>query len=162
MKEKLEILKQKNKEIKRLKGEMHQISKDMFLETSKEIFNKYPKLESFCWSQFTPYFNDGSPCVFEANIDYIAINGEVADESDWICENNVISWGNWNSINKNYDDRVEEPNPNYDKDLALATAAVRDFLSYFDNDFYLSQFGDHSEITLKRCGEIVVEEIEHD
>jgi hypothetical protein len=128
----------------------------------KKIFEKYPKLESFSWSQYTPYFNDGSETYFITNTEYIKINEEDVDDSDWISENNVISWGIWDRVNKTYDGRVEEPNPNYDKDLAEATSEVKEFLDHFDNDFYLSQFGDHSEITIKRSGEIVVDEYEHD
>jgi hypothetical protein len=160
--ERLEILKQKTEEIKKLKKDFQQTAKNIFFEMSKDIFNDHPKLESFGWSQYTPYFNDGDTCIFRANTEYIKINEEDVDDSDWISENNVISWGIWDRVNKTYDGRVEEPNPNYDKDLAEATSEVKEFLDHFDNDFYLSQFGDHSEITIKRSGEIVVDEYEHD
>lgn len=33
-------------------------------EAFKEVFAAHPKLESVSWTQYTPYFNDGSPCEF--------------------------------------------------------------------------------------------------
>lgn len=34
------------------------------------LFAKWPKLENFSWTQYTPYFNDGEPCEFSINSDY--------------------------------------------------------------------------------------------
>ncbi len=35
------------------------------------IFDANPTLEAVRWTQYTPYFNDGEPCVFGVNEPYI-------------------------------------------------------------------------------------------
>lgn len=159
--EKLEELRQKNAEISKMKSEAYEISKGIFEQGCKEIFEKYESLESFSWNQYTPYFNDGDTCVFSANTDYINVNGEYAQDSEWYSETNVTSWGTYNREAKKYEGRVEVPNPSYDAELASATNEIQDFLNNFDNEFYIGRFGDHSEITVSREG-IEVEECEHD
>ncbi len=52
-----EILDAYNKEVQE-NGE--KILKEAF----KEIFDKHPEVESLRWQQWTPGFNDGSPCRF--------------------------------------------------------------------------------------------------
>jgi len=37
----------------------------LFTDTTKEIFEVYPELKEFNWTQYTPYFNDGDICTFE-------------------------------------------------------------------------------------------------
>lgn len=43
-----------------------------------ELFEKYPKLNSISWVQYTPYFNDGDKCIFGIWFD---VNGY--DDSGW-------------------------------------------------------------------------------
>lgn len=31
------------------------------------LFEKHPELESFSWTQYAPYFNDGDACMFSSN-----------------------------------------------------------------------------------------------
>ena len=159
--EKIKSLKEKNSEISRLKNEAYSISREVFEGWCKDVFDKNPRLESFSWNQYTPYFNDGDTCVFSANTDYLKINGEYADDSDWISENTVTSWGTYNRETKKYEGRVEVPNESYDAELDKVTQEIKDFLCLFDDDFYIRKFGDHSEITVTKEG-IEVEEYEHD
>jgi len=158
---KLEILKLKNKEIRKLKEEVYEISKTAFEEGCHAIFAKYEALGSFSWNQYTPYFNDGETCVFSANTDYIKVNGEYAEDSDWISEKTITSYGTYNRDTKKYEGRVEVVNESYDKELAAATREIQEFLNLFDNDFYMDRFGDHTEITVGREG-IEVEDYEHE
>lgn len=48
-----------------------------FKEMAKEIFDKYPNMESFSWQEYTDYFNDGDTCHFHVHADAesITING---------------------------------------------------------------------------------------
>ncbi len=158
---KLQELKQKQKELSNIRKEILQKSNEVFDEFSKEIFKKHSKLESFGWSQYTPYFNDGDTCVFSVNIDYLYINGEAADESKWISKNNIVKYGSWDRESKQYVGREEEPNPNYDDELVACHNEIVDFLNSFDNDFYLSRFGDHVDITVTSSG-VDIDECEHD
>ena len=65
--ERLNSLSEARTKINELKNELVQQSYDIFTDLQKEIFTKYPELESFGWSQYTPYFNDGDTCIFSAN-----------------------------------------------------------------------------------------------
>ncbi len=158
---KLQELKQKQKELKEIKNQILEKSNEVFDEFCKDIFTKSPRLSSFGWSQYTPYFNDGDTCVFSVNIDYLYINGQSVDDSEWINKKNITKYGEWNREKKEYIGREEEDNPNYDQELVDIYEEISSFLSNFDNDFYMSKFGDHVEITITSTG-IDVFECEHD
>lgn len=159
--EKLKVLKEKNREITRLKEEAYEISKGIFEEWCRDFFERNEAVGSFSWNQYTPYFNDGDSCVFSANTDYIKVNGEYAEDSDWISEKKITSYGTYNRETKKYEGRVEVANESYDPELAKATREIQDFLQNFDNEFYMSRFGDHTEIVVSRDG-IEVEDYEHE
>jgi len=159
--DKFAVLREKQEEIKKLKKEMLEASNKIFTDLTKTIFEDHPKVKSFSWNQFTPYFNDGETCEFSANVDYIQINGEPVDESDWINETKITNYGTWNREKREYEGRTEVPNLDYDPELAAASDEIREFLSNFDNDFFMSQFGDHAEVTITSEG-VSVDEYEHD
>jgi hypothetical protein len=159
--DKFAVLREKQEEIKKLKKEMLEASNKIFTDLTKTIFEDHPKVKSFGWNQFTPYFNDGDSCTFSVNTDYIYINGESIDESDWINETKITNYGTWNREKREYEGRTELPNLDYDKDLVSASDEIREFLSNFDEDFFMSQFGDHAEITITAEG-VSVDEYEHD
>jgi hypothetical protein len=159
--DKFAVLREKQEEIRKMKQEVLEASNKIFTDLTKTIFEEHPKLESFGWSQYTPYFNDGETCTFSANTDYIYINGQPADEADWINETKITNYGTWNREKRQYEGRTEVPNLDYDPDLAKITDEVKEFLSNFDEDFFLSQFGDHAEVTITAEG-VSVDEYEHD
>ena len=159
--QKLEKLKERQSQISDIKKQVLDLSSGIFEDFYKYIFEKYPTLESFGWSQYTPYFNDGDTCIFSVNTDYISVNDECVDEAKWSSEVNVLNWGNWNRELKVYEGRVEEPNPNYDPVLTAASNEITNFLGNFDNDFYLSKFGDHAEITVTKSG-VDISDYDHD
>lgn len=159
--QKLKELKERQSQISDIKKEVLDLSSGIFEDFYKYIFEKYPTLESFGWSQYTPYFNDGDTCIFSVNTDYISVNDEYVDEAKWSSEVNVINWGTWNRDLKVYEGRVDEPNPNYDPVLTAASNEITNFLGNFDNDFYLSKFGDHAEITVTENG-VNISDYDHD
>jgi hypothetical protein len=159
--QKLKELKEKQSKISDIKKEVVDLSSSIFEDFYKYIFEKYPKLESFGWSQYTPYFNDGDTCIFSVNTDYISINDEYVDDADWSSKVNIISWGTWNRELRVYEGKVEEPNPKYDNELSSASSEISNFLGGFDNDFYLTKFGDHAEITVTKNG-VDISDYEHD
>jgi hypothetical protein len=144
-----------------LKEEMLEASNKIFTDLTKTIFEENPKVKSFGWNQYTPYFLDGDTCTFSVNTDYIYINGESVDESDWISETKITNWGTWNREKKQYEGRTEVINLDYDPELSKSSDEIREFLRNFDEDFFLSQFGDHAEITITAEG-VSVDEYEHD
>ena len=154
-------IKEKQAEIKKLQNELQKRTADIFLSSFKVLFEENPKLKSFGWTQYTPYFNDGDTCTFSANTDYLYINGEHEDDADWSQEKKVISWGTYNRDKRVYEGRIEQDNPNYIPELANASAKVKKFLSVFDDEFYKRQFGDHVKITISENG-ITTDDYEHD
>ena len=159
--DKFAVLREKQEEIKKLKKEMLEASNKIFTDLTKTIFEDHPKVKSFGWNQYTPYFNDGETCEFSANVDYIQMNGEAVDESEWISETKITNYGTWNREKREYEGRTEVPNLDYDPELVAASDEIREFLRNFDNDFFLSQFGDHAEVTITAEG-VSVDEYEHD
>lgn len=159
--DKFAFLKEKQEQIKKLKKEMLEASNKVFTEMTGILFKDHPKLKSFSWVQYTPYFNDGDTCTFSAGTNYISINGENVDDAEWLSPVKVKSWGTWNREAKVYEGREEVPNLDYDKELADAVEEIREFLSHFDDDFFLSQFGDHAMITITENG-VSIDEYEHD
>lgn len=77
---------QKLQDIKSQMQELRQQAKNVgqkfFTESSQEIFNRFPTLESFGWHQYTPYFCDGEACYFSVNSDQIYINLIGQDERE--------------------------------------------------------------------------------
>jgi len=122
-------------------------SKIVFAQESKQLFERHPKLESFSWNQYTPYFNDGDTCEFSANTDYPKINGN-EDCSLWGTE--FFTW------------RPEKPaNPDYNPEMAVIYKDVRAFLKQFDDDMLEELFGDHKTITVTK-DKVEVESYDHD
>lgn len=159
--QKLKELREKESLISKLKSEIVDSSSELFDEFRENIFSKYPKLNSFGWTQYTPYFNDGDACLFYANTDYLMMNDEYAEESEWFSKIKIITWGQWNQNLKSYEGRVEEPNPYFDEDLLNAYDDIASFLGNFGNDFYLTKFGDHAVITVTKSS-VDISDYDHD
>lgn len=51
-------------EQQQLKSRFEIEARELFKILTKEFFDKNPGITAVVWCQYTPYFNDGSPCVF--------------------------------------------------------------------------------------------------
>jgi len=121
-----------------------------------------PLVTEFGWRQFTPYFNDGDPCVFGAGSVWVRTcdDGEDADRDALDVEYHAtLSPRRWNAKAVRYEDieRAPEKAALYVHCEALADAVES---GAFD-EVLLEAFGDHADITVKRDG-ITVEFYEHD
>lgn len=117
---------------KQLVEELRKEFPQMFVE----LFNKSKCIESVSWTQYTPYFNDGEECVFSANTDWLDLNGE-----DYYSRDEIEGW-----------DKTEE----------AIIQEIKNVLGSIPEDFFRELFGDHAQITLKKNGDIIVTEYEHD
>lgn len=115
-------------------------------------------IAAFGWRQYTPYFNDGEPCVFGASSLWAAPKGRDRSEDEDEYESKFhLEWGEiWGGY------RSEEPisaelQASRELLIPLSTAIER---GEFDN-VLLEAFGDHAEITVRRDG-ITVETYSHD
>ncbi len=151
------------------KAEAAKIAQDAFKDGAAELFAAHPKLDSFGWQQYTPYFNDGDECVFSARTDYPNINGEDSDDLDALRETiyrptgRKITVPSWRPGQTEERDEYENvPNASFDPELKAASDAVTEYLGGFDGDDFKEMFGDHMEITVSRDGSLVAEEYSHD
>lgn len=124
---------------------------------------------SFGWSQYTPYFMDGDPCIFSANELWVKTAEDATPSEDEEDEDNEgldsYSVDNHPTLGeREYDYRTQEygayvgsNEARYDNCHALDGAIQS---GHFDN-VLLEAFGDHAEITVKRTG-ILVSMVSHD
>ncbi len=174
-------------EIKANKDEMDVLRKQLsekvhanFHKMAKKLFNEYPELTSFGWTQYTPYFNDGEACQFNSHHTDPFING-----FDSYSSSHGDVWGYFDNgqdgdepINiygedykyynrkRIYGDlpgggRGEIDNPNYNPRFGEIDEAVKSFLNVFDESDYEDLFGDHVSVIVT-ADWIETQEIEHD
>ncbi len=127
-----------------------------------------PEIDEFGWRQFTPYFNDGEPCVFTASDFWVrTVHDPNADRDDLLVADyyNYVHptlgrAGRHYSMSSAFADRNRPyegtDEPRYRRARALADAmSSREF-----NDVLMDAFGDHAIVTVRRTG-IVVDFYEH-
>lgn len=139
-------------------------------------------IDSFGWTQYTPYFNDGEPCTFSVGEPWFRTTADAKpaqdpdsddydpDEDEDEDDSYSVGYGNHPTLGKrDYDyvgsrgrERVyrgyEGPDEaRHDRCLALHTAI--DSGAY--DDVLLEAFGDHARITIRK-DKIVVDEYSHD
>lgn len=135
--------------------------KEKFQEVSKSFFDGEERLESFGWTQYTDYFNDGDECNFSARIDRecLLINGTYmysSDvEKDGLClANKAIRTFGWG--------KTERDNPQYEEKVEKMVEDIAEFLSGIGDDLLESAFGDHCKVTVYRDKIELEQYTEHD
>lgn len=126
----------------------------VFAEEAKKLFEANPKLASFSWTQYTPYFNDGETCEFGAHTDYITVTDVDGNE-----EEEVSSWSVRHYSEKGTD---WQGNPYTPSELELAGVAACEFLAEFEDEDFLMMFGDHTRVTVFRDGRVESDDYDHD
>lgn len=146
-----------------------------------ELFKQAPKLKSFGWTQYTPYFNDGDTCEFGVNFDYPYINGVSEDYDE---EGDIsIKMHAYKTLATEEDVRINDEvaeksyswykgkqigdnglcyNEKYDAAAADIVNQIKDVLHSIPEDFFKDMFGDHCKVTLYADGKIDVEGYDHD
>jgi hypothetical protein len=133
-------------------------SEKMQNEFKKEIavlFKNIPDLQTIKWNQYTPYFNDGDPCVFSvhgavfsnAPSELVSSWGDLdsEDDSHWCFP------GDYNSISKESKDMMKTIS------RAVCSSEMEDVM--------LAMFGDHVKVTITRDNDgisIETEDYDHD
>jgi len=134
------------KQIQELQEQMRENSKLLLEDQAKQFFEKYDWLESYAWTQYAPYFNDGDPCYFSVNnwAEDIKINGygyyDITegdlDVPEWIDED-------WNL--------TEEGKIIVERNLEAAKEIAK-FLETLDDGFLECTFGSDSIVTVTKNG----------
>jgi hypothetical protein len=129
-----------------------------------------PFIYAIRWRQYTPYFNDGDPCVFYIHGVYLKfspLDGDVEDgdgdyedgfASDYDNEYSAVLGGNsYNSETKKFDP-VDSPNP----ELSAQVKALEKAMDSGEHDVALADlFGDHACVTATP-EKFIVDEYEHE
>lgn len=153
--------------------------KKLFEQATSHLFKKFPDLEKFSWTQYTPYWNDGDECVFGCNIDYVCVNDEEDPDEVWNLERlrDLLSGdveAKRSEIKKKIAaggerweiERLESELKELDLDPAeveknyLTKKAIVDLLGGIDEDAYQSMFGE-GLVTVTRNG-VEVSDYDHD
>lgn len=121
-----------------------------------------PEIVEFGWRQYTPYFNDGDPCVFSAMEPWFRLTTD-PDDGDFdtydheIDQHPRLSTRRW--VGGRHEDQVLSPEDAARRERCAALSSAIDG-GEFEN-VLLEAFGDHAEITVRRDG-ISVDFYSHD
>jgi hypothetical protein len=107
------------------------------------FFEEMTTINRVAWTQYTPYFNDGSECVFSVHEPHFELVDEPMDDDD--------SFYDWHDY---YSFRDKQPA------LYAATGALYDAMQAMEDEFRLA-FGDHARVIADRNG-FNVEREHHD
>ena len=129
-------LSQLKKRYDEVKKQLEIEGRQAFLEESNDIFKEYPRLESFGWTQYTPYFNDGDECTFGIRSE-VFLNGSDPYEDEEVSNLTPTEVDN---IRRSVETLI----------TALPSQSMKDI------------FGDHMSVVVYRSGKIDTEEYSHD
>lgn len=104
-----------------------------------------PAIEAVRWQQFTPYFNDGEPCVFRVYESQFKLTAVTIDAEDQEDDDTYFL----------YDYQLHRYNEEIPKDVVGP-----DFSDI--EELLLAAFDDHVQVTAARTGEITVDEYDHE
>lgn len=138
-------------------------TKEEFVEKSKnamrtafnEFFDANPDIDKITWTQYTPYFNDGDPCVFGVQEMYFTLDKDEVDineldyqDEEYRCYSDFF----WDDNGKRFDPVAE-----YRAEFKKFTQQI----GKLPDEIFLNTFGDHVRVIASRSG-FDVQEYEHD
>jgi hypothetical protein len=143
-------------------------AKEVYVEAGRKAFRPavdeflaaHPEVEAVRWTQYTPYFDDGDPCVFSVNDPEVRLAGGTEATPDDEDDEDDEEIGQWRSAwDLGYDSETKS------KDFtAVLCADLKSLSGLFAEieDVLLEIFDDHVRVTIGRDGEPDVEEYGHD
>lgn len=138
-----------------MRREMQKELQESFNGFVREFFENNPDIKSIVWTQYTPYFNDGEPCVFNVNDPTYSnsIDGEdVTPWGEYLGEEEGI-WahqGTW-GVDKTNQAHLIEAMENFSK--VICSTAMEDVM--------IAMFGDHVKVVCTPDGFDVID-YDHD
>jgi len=149
MKKIIDLRRQLDEQIRKSGGEV-------FVEHFKPFFDKYPEVDGITWTQYTPYFNDGEPCVFDVH-ETVIVSEQIA------CGNHPeISEEDFYKDDYQHEYAVSIRYKATSKAMEDMDNDLHKFTNGIPSDIYLSVFGDHVKVFISRHGGVIVDEHEHD
>lgn len=52
----------------------------------KSFFERFPEVYCVCWTQYSPYFNDGEPCRFGVNESSVVFLDQLDDDFECLAD----------------------------------------------------------------------------
>lgn len=159
-------LKEKLKQIETLESKLASVKKSVSKEIMgdlKQIMIDNPLLEGIRWTQYTPHFNDGEPCVFEVNDLSVRFDESVQPRIEDHYDDNFIITGPYGEIDDEFfKEKSDIFNFKEIKTLQKATKEVELlFEKLRDSTNMAEQFGDGVQVTVTKSG-VEVEDYDHD
>lgn len=155
----LDRIEKQTQEFKSIQEQMRKKMQEELQSIFKDYFEKLPEVTCVSWRQYTPYFNDGEPCVFSSwaayaactnSTDYTSLKyGEVEPGED---QDDETVW----SHDPDYGDTGNVPVEVITEHKLLISA-----LAEIPKEVYLRAFGDHVRVFVTRDG-VEVQEYDHD
>jgi len=148
------------KKIADAQKELKTTAKTLFKELSVAIFTDNPTLDSFGWTQYTPYWNDGDTCTFSANTEYPTVTILAEDGIKVRHDENYgeTVWLDPEDEEIEHDADTEK----YDAQIEKVSGKVADFLQNFSDEDLETMFGDHQEVTVYKNGKIDTDHYDHE
>jgi hypothetical protein len=132
---------------KAIEEQAREQAKSILAPGLQQFMTDHPEVAALRWSQYTPYFNDGDPCVFSVGELYYKLVGgdeEAGDEEDGF--EYLSSYGKPAEF-------AQQPWYKALEELSSALSGSEDEL--------LAAFGDHVQVIVTKAG-VDVEEYSHD
>lgn len=123
--------------------------KGVLADGIREFMKEHADVKCITWTQYTPYFADGDPCVFGVNDFYVSLTS--TDVSEAYDDENFHTVYNYNGC------KIPE---GFSNQLWADLAEFTKVLSNSGDDLQAA-FGDHVQVIVIQTG-VDVEEYEHD
>lgn len=154
-------LNENRKKILKQQQELRKAAQAVFVVAVKDFFEAVPEVKTVFWTQYTPYFNDGDPCVFRVtDIEFSTATFENGDDIDSFKEENSYWYGEGSRVEHG---GTAINTSSYNRELNPTEAACKEFSELIRSieDNMEEIFGDHCQIILTSDGRTIVEEYEH-
>jgi hypothetical protein len=122
-------LQEKINEVNAARKELDEKAKNILMDAFKEVFQQVPEINTIGWLQYTPYFNDGSPCVFRLRGEGVNFRlSEVPEDAEEDEDNYGFEQSGWFSEYSLKDQKISITSKHLLKDLAKAISSNIDDL----------------------------------
>jgi hypothetical protein len=127
--------------------------KEIIRTSFKAFFDANPKIKAVTWTQYTPHFNDGEPCVFRVGDMWALSEKGLEDWEENGCGHaeDYAATSDWGSYDKEL----------LNEDEAKAVQTFLKSIHKLPDDIFEDMFGDHVYVVATEKG-FDVEEYEHD
>lgn len=141
-----------------LQQEIKSVGQSSIKEMFVELFKQFPSVQDVQWTQYTPHFNDGDPCVFRVN-----------DPEVRFTEGTVIALKHEEGRSYPEEDEYADDDTHYDtwsfrvQQKPIADAVNEIYTVFQEIDQVMQAvFGDGVVVKVFRDGDVEINEYDHD